>query len=101
MRSGDTFPLHYSFRLPTGDLLKVTYQATIESADDSGPGLYWVRLGPRQALEWPESRAPEPHTLERLDALVGKRAKIPEEALTGTRLPMKYRTLTGEIPYFR
>ncbi len=100
MHSGDTFPLHYSFRLPAGGLLQVTYAATLESVDSTGPGLYWARLGAYRDLVWPAGQSPEPAIVKRLDALVGKRVKIPEEAITGTILPMKYRTLTGEIRYF-
>lgn len=99
MEIGDTLPVHYSFRLPDGGLMKVTFAATIVAAEDEG-ARYWVRLGAWRDLEWQAGRTPEPEIVDKLDALVGKRARIPQEATTGTRLPMKYRTLTRELRYF-
>ncbi len=99
MKIGDDFVLHYSFRLPSGGLIRVTFEATIEGEDDE-QARYWVRLGRWHDLKWPPGHEPEPHIVDKLDVLVGKRAKIPQEATTGTRLPMKYRTLTRELRYF-
>ena len=99
MEIGDRLPVHYSFRLPDGDLIKVTFAATIEAEEDEH-ARYWVRLGSWHDLEWPSGHAPEEHIVVKLNALIGKRARIPQEATTGTRLPMKYRTLTRDLRYF-
>ncbi len=99
MEPGTEFPLRYSFRLPGGGLLKVTFDATIES-EEHEHALYWVRLGRWHELQSPAGQAPAADIVDKLDALVGKRARIPEEATRGTRLPMKYRTLTREMRYF-
>ena len=99
MEIGDRLPVHYSFRLPDGGLIKVTFAATIEAGEPEH-GLYWVRLGAWSGLEWPAGHAPEEHIVDKLNALIGMRARIPQEATTGTRLPMKYRTLTRDLRYF-
>lgn len=91
--------MHYSFRLPDGGLIKVTFAATIE-AEEAEHALYRVRLGGWTDLEWPAGHAPEEHIVDKLNALIGMRARIPQEATSGTRLPMKYRTLTRELRYF-
>ncbi len=99
LRIGDTLRVYYSFRLPDGGLIKVTFEATVEAEEDE-QARFWVRLGAWRDLEWQAGHAREEHIVEKLNALVGKRAKIPQEATTGTRLPMKYRTLTREMRYF-
>lgn len=98
-QTGDRFPVDFSFRLPAGGRIRLTYQCTLVD-EDREKDLYIVRLDDWHDLEWPAGQAPDEQIVALLNALVGTRAKIPKEASTGTRLPMKYETLTRQMRYF-
>jgi hypothetical protein len=98
-QTGDRFPVLYSFRLPSGGRIRLTYDCT-QVDEDRGKDLYVVRLDGWHDLEWPPGQAPDEQIVALLNALVGMRARIPKEASTGARLPMKYETLTREMRYF-
>ncbi len=97
---GDTFSLHAAWRLPDNHRLRVTFAARVEALERDKNRLRCRLLSVQAAGgTQPEENVP-PHYLQRIMALVGKRAWVPLVALEGTVLPLRLATLTGEHPFF-
>jgi hypothetical protein len=97
---GDVIPVDVAWTLPDGHRLRVTFAAQVEALE-RGKNRLCVQLLAVQAASGtqPESDV-EPHYLERVMGLIGKRAQVPLDTLGGIVLPLRLETLTGEHPYF-
>lgn len=97
---GDVILVNMAWTLPDGHRLTVTFESQVEAVELDRNRLR-VQLRKIQAAggSQPESEV-EPYFLERVMALIGKRAQVPLDTLQGIVLPLRLATLTGEHPYF-
>lgn len=93
--------LRFAWRSVQGPVVTARFQAWVEG-EDAAMRRVFCRLGKLLEVQAPPGVADPLLTPERLQALEGKRVKVPEEALAGLTLPLKRETLTGglRIPYF-
>jgi len=103
---GESFPLHFAWRLPGGEYVRAVFQAEVL---DLVPGAdkYIVRLtrllGRREETAEGELKPPEQWTSvywELVDGLVGRKITIAYEADNSRALYLRLATLTGEHNYF-
>ncbi len=99
-RPGDIFSLHVGWKLPGGHRLEVTFAAQVEALERDKNRLRCRLLQIQSAGGSQPENDVAPYYLERVLALVGKRALVPLEALQGIVLPLRLATLTGEHAFF-
>ncbi len=93
--------LQFSWRSIQGPRVAARFRAVVEEEDPVMRRVF-CRLVTLLEVQIPPGVEDPVLTRERLQALEGKRVKVPEEALQGLTLPLKRETLTGglRIPYF-
>ncbi|MCL4871822.1 MAG: hypothetical protein KJ063_22925 [Anaerolineae bacterium] len=102
----DTFPIHFVWKLESGDFLRAIFTARVLEMD-------WEMLryrieletftAGRQESEAGELRGPEQYAREdwaRVAQLVGKQIKVAFEVDDGRPIRLKRETLTGENQFF-
>jgi hypothetical protein len=103
---GESFPLHFAWRLPDGEYVRAVFQAEVL---DLVPGAdkYIVRLthllGRREETAEGEVKPVEQWTRpywELVDGLIGRKITVAYEADNGRALYLRLATLTGEHNYF-
>lgn len=95
--TSDHFAVSMGWRLPDNSRLKVTFQTSVISYEET-KDRWLVRL--KDIIQPTDLTGIPADTRSLLDALPGKWAYVPDEARFGTVLPLKYETLTGRIRYF-
>ena len=103
---GDSYKIHYVWRLPNDDYIRALFKVTVVEVD-----LFEERYLARiDALEGAVQEAPDGsrRPAEEMDkvlwrnvlSFVGNLIRVPYESADGRPLHIKYPTLTGEHDYF-